>query len=396
MRRAKGLAGIAFALALAAPAFAQDQQLGARTKAMGGSYTAFEDDPVLVWLNPAGIASQPDQVAVAYQTYTAYPKGRQLKGGVAVDTVKPETVLSDPAFWPSYLGVVFQAGTPERPMAVGLCMAQPYVLNFSMDQVDDPAQTVFVPEAEMKQSLSRFRAAAAMDFPLSPRGQPGFLTHVAAGLAIDVGYEQWKFTSADEDLSDTSSGLGGGLGMLLGLYDDTESFKVNVGVAFQSMVRYEFKFDPDLLPSFHMPRQVNAGITFYLLQGMPLRFTADVQFIHWSAAAEEPAYPRFNGIDDAVSFSLGAEYKMEIGERVRLYPRVGYRRFDAPWSDKDDLPMTGTYRLVLDTEADAFSLVTFGLGLGWTSDAGKVRSVDVAGEMGGDSYNWALGVTFEF
>ena len=38
---------------------AQDQQLGARTKAMGGSYTAFEDDPVSIWLNPAGIATQP-------------------------------------------------------------------------------------------------------------------------------------------------------------------------------------------------------------------------------------------------------------------------------------------------------------------------------------------------
>ena len=35
-------------LAFASPASAQDQQLGARTKAMGGSYTAFEDDPVSV------------------------------------------------------------------------------------------------------------------------------------------------------------------------------------------------------------------------------------------------------------------------------------------------------------------------------------------------------------
>ena len=33
------------ALMLSSTAVAQDQQLGARTKAMGGSYTAFEDDP---------------------------------------------------------------------------------------------------------------------------------------------------------------------------------------------------------------------------------------------------------------------------------------------------------------------------------------------------------------
>ena len=52
-------------LSLAATAVAQDQQLGARTKAMGGSYTAFEDDPVSIWLNPAGIATQPSQAAPA-------------------------------------------------------------------------------------------------------------------------------------------------------------------------------------------------------------------------------------------------------------------------------------------------------------------------------------------
>ncbi len=60
---------------------AQDQQLGARTKSMGGSYTAFEDDPVSIWLNPAGIATQPDQFAVCYQTYTAYPVERS-RGGI--------------------------------------------------------------------------------------------------------------------------------------------------------------------------------------------------------------------------------------------------------------------------------------------------------------------------
>ncbi len=38
---------LAALLAVAAAAYAQDQQVGARTKAMGGSYTAFEDDPVL-------------------------------------------------------------------------------------------------------------------------------------------------------------------------------------------------------------------------------------------------------------------------------------------------------------------------------------------------------------
>ncbi|MDP6959865.1 MAG: hypothetical protein QF645_13760, partial [Planctomycetota bacterium] len=59
-------------LLVSLPVAAQDQQIGARTKAMGGSYTAFEDDPVSVWLNPAGIATQQDQLSLSYQTYTAY------------------------------------------------------------------------------------------------------------------------------------------------------------------------------------------------------------------------------------------------------------------------------------------------------------------------------------
>jgi hypothetical protein len=40
--------GLAVLSALPTTARAQDQQLGARAKAMGGSYTAFQDDPVLV------------------------------------------------------------------------------------------------------------------------------------------------------------------------------------------------------------------------------------------------------------------------------------------------------------------------------------------------------------
>ncbi len=42
---------------LVSPLLAQDQQMGARTKGMGGSYTAFEDDPVSVFLNPASLGN---------------------------------------------------------------------------------------------------------------------------------------------------------------------------------------------------------------------------------------------------------------------------------------------------------------------------------------------------
>src|SRR5688572_32972781 len=101
----KAIAHLAILLAAAAAAEAQDQQLGARAKAMGGSYTAFEDDPVLIWLNPAGIATQPDQGSIQYQTYTAYTRHEDPGPGPAdppVFSVEAESVLPDPEFVPAY------------------------------------------------------------------------------------------------------------------------------------------------------------------------------------------------------------------------------------------------------------------------------------------------------
>src|SRR5260221_5032597 len=93
---------VAVLLSASLAASAQDQQLGARTKAMGGSYTAFEDDSVSVWLNPAGIATQTDQMSIAYQTYTAYPKGLKRGPNDTIEfTVKPVPIMGDPAVLPS-------------------------------------------------------------------------------------------------------------------------------------------------------------------------------------------------------------------------------------------------------------------------------------------------------
>jgi hypothetical protein len=118
----------AFVLAAALPASAQDQQLGARTKAMGGSYTAFEDDPVSVWLNPAGIATQTTSGSIAYQTYVTYPlheKKDPLTNNVGF-SAGAETTFVDPAFVPSYLGFVFHVGPADSGMAIGICYARPY------------------------------------------------------------------------------------------------------------------------------------------------------------------------------------------------------------------------------------------------------------------------------
>jgi hypothetical protein len=124
--------------------------------------------------------------------------------------------------------------------------------------------------------------------------------------------------------------------------------------------------------------------------------TVDVQFIDWSETAEDPLVGSHDGFRDSVNVSLGLEYRIEAGEATTVFPRLGYRRFQAPWEDKDDLPATGTFKLVLDTEGEEFDLVTFGFGFSWTTEERKVRTIDVAGEVGGDAFNVAVGYTHEF
>lgn len=400
--------GLGVALfACASSAFAQDQQLGARTKGMGGSYTAFEDDPVSVWLNPAGIATQPDQGSVAYHTYTAYPVKQERSGGSIDTDTEAETILVDPALLPAYLGLVFQLGDPEDAMAIGVCYARPYHLKYAMDVLTSETQTVFEPRANVEQSLSRFRVAFAKDFRVRPVGEAGFLTHVAVGLGVDVSYERWEFTQSTDiqgivtfttEDDDTTVSLGFGLGLLVGVFDNGESLRINFGMAYQSAVEYEFDIEPDILPAFNMPQQLNAGVTVYLLKDTPLRFTIDFQWIDWSETAEDPILAGQNGFEDAVNFSIGAEYRIDLSKEkgVYLYPRVGFRRFDAPWEDEKDLPVTGAYKLVLDTKDEAFTIFTYGVGLSWTTESGKVRTIDVAGDAGGDSINFAVGYTHEF
>jgi long-subunit fatty acid transport protein len=385
-------------LGLAAVAHGQDQQLGARTKAMGGSYTAFEDDPVSVWLNPAGIATQPKSLAIAYQTYVTYPL-HEVRPTTAEETrssAGAETVFVDPAFVPSYLGLVFPLGRSDSGLALGICYAQPYHLNYSFDRVVDPELKVFSPDSNVDQSLSRFRVAVAKDFRFSPPGMAGFLTHLSVGAGLDIGVERWEFKSEQRSASDTATAFGGGAGFLLGVYDDADSFRVNFGAAWQSAIRWNFNIDPDVLPAFDMPQQFNAGVTFYFLKGYPLRATLDLQWVQWGRTADRPFFAGRAEFRDVLNYSLGLEYRIGILEDVDLYPRLGYRRFEAPWADKDNLPMVGRYQLVLDTKGSQFNLVTFGAGIGWTSSEGKVRSVDLGADVGGDSWTFAIGVNYEF
>jgi long-subunit fatty acid transport protein len=386
---------IILVFSIAATAAAQDQQLGARTKGMGGSYTAFEDDPVSIWLNPAGIATQPNQMSIDYQTYTTYPLQRKLNSGAVDFSAQAATTLVDPAFIPSFLGLVFQVGTPDDAMALGICYARPFHISYSFDHVEDPTTTVFVPDSNVQESFSRFRATFAKDFRLEAPGQPGFFTHISVGVGVDVGYETWHFDGSTQSITDTSTAPGYGGGILVGLYDNTEDIKVNLGVAYQSSIRWHFNVDPQLFPAFDMPQQINAGLTGYLLPGQRLRATVDFQWVQWSKTAEAPAFegqPRFR---DSTNYSVGVEYRYTVNQKINLYPRAGFRRFEAPWANKDDLPMTSNYKLLLDTKGGTFNIITAGLGFSYTDDRGKSWVIDLGTDFGGDSFNMALGFTYE-
>src|SRR5262245_47114389 len=162
MARGKILIPI-FLLALTSLAAAQDQQVGARTKAMGGSYTAFEDDPVSVWLNPGGIATQPTAGTICYQTYTIYDLRTSTSGGTSRAT--SQIGWTDPAIVPGYLGATFQIGTPESPQSVGFCFTTPFRLRLEYLPFDfTTGQSGTEPLLTVDQSFYRIRAAYARDF----------------------------------------------------------------------------------------------------------------------------------------------------------------------------------------------------------------------------------------
>ncbi|HLY11395.1 MAG TPA: hypothetical protein VKW04_18980 [Planctomycetota bacterium] len=396
--------GVAAALLLgaASAAAAQDQQVGARTKAMGGSYTAFEDDPVSIWLNPGGIATQTDGGTIDYQTYTLYDLKTSPSGGAP--TSRSQLGWSDPAFLPSYLGAIFQLGSSESPQALGICFATPFRLRLAYLPYDfTTGASGTTPGLTVDQSFYRIRAAYARDFRFKPEG---LFTHLAIGIGGDVNITDWTFTefkvinggtdTATLTFTDRNVGFGGGAGLLLGVYDNRSDFKVNFGAAYQSKASYSFSIDAVDVPLFDWPNQFQGGLTFYLLDGLPLRLTADAQVIQWSSAVRHSLLSGVSSFRNVTNYSAGAEYAIPASERVKLYPRAGVRYFNAPWSDQNDLPAVGLQRLAITTKSGSFVIGSFGLGVGWANDAGKSRMFDLGVDFGGDQPGFALAFTMEF
>jgi hypothetical protein len=382
-------------LTTSAWASAQDFQVGARAKGMGGSYTAFEDDPISIWLNPAGIATQATQLSVAYQTFTQYEPD---SSGVGVET-KSETGWVDPPFIPSFLGLVVPIGTAENPMAVGIAYIRPFHMKLSYAYGGGT-----FPDSIDQQQFSRYRLAFAYDLKLGGKDS-AFLPHIAFGVGVDIGYTKWEelyhLVGGDLVNNDTATNFGAGGGILLGLYDNTDDLKVNLGVAYQSKVAFQFQVDSDVYPVWDWPAMLNVGLTVYLLSGMPLRLTVDLQWIDWKNAVEEANPVDLPGVDDfrsVTNVSVGGEYRLNLKDdgSLLLYPRAGVRFLQTPWDDTDMLPGTGSSQLAIDTKDDHFTVLSLGAGLYWTTKDGKSRGIDLGYEIGGDSWNLAFGYTHEF
>ncbi|HYE98071.1 MAG TPA: hypothetical protein VEJ18_04125, partial [Planctomycetota bacterium] len=308
-----------------------------------------------------------------------------------------------PAVVPSFMGVVAQLGSPENPHALGFCFASPYRLRFPFSSLNDTD----VAGADFEQAFYRFRLGYAHDFRLQPAGAEGFLTHVAVGLGFDVGVSRLRFKELapdfdpdfqlDIEASDTR--VGGGAGLLVGLYDNTRNFKVNLGAAWQSRINYRFSATETFTPQFDWPNQYQAGLTLYLFEGLPLRVTVDAQLVEWSEATQESLVDD-NDFEDVVNLSAGVEYRLKIpaiSPAMTFYPRAGIRRFDAPWdsTDRQELPGIGPRRIVIETEDDVFLIGSVGLGVGWAAEDGRGRMVDVAFDFGGDVNGLAFSFTLE-
>jgi hypothetical protein len=381
----KGIWAVPVALALAGmSAAAQDFQVGSRAKGMGGSYTSFDEDPVSIWLNPAGIAGAPSRLAIDYQTFTQYEN--QDTATTLGNVGEPEFGLLSPPIIPSFLGFTTPIGATESMnYEFGLAFIRPF--QNRLTYVNGPTRI------QTEQQFSRFRFAFAGEW----HGSEGAFYSLALGAGLDLAFSE--FEENDDagalDRRDTDTRFGFGLGLFAGLYTNNDNFQVDFGAAYQSGIDFEFQIDDQFFPVWDWPEMINLGFTVKLLDKMDLRLTFDVQLIFWDEATEDDLTGGGEDFQDATNFSAGAEYVVRVNETTALLPRVGLRIYDAPWDDADVLPAIGNNILSIDTDDDVFTIVTFGFTLQWVTE-NKVRAFDLGVEAGGDTPNFSFGYRHDF
>jgi len=393
---------VAVVLVAASVAEAQDFQVGSRAKAMGGSYTAFGDDPVAIWTNPAGTATQNSTVAICYQSFTQYEfskLGDTIPTSVRGDA---EQGLLDPPITPSFLGVVVRLGEGDVEMAASIAYIRPFQIKYVYDFFDpvDPLENVIT---QTDQQFSRIRSAFGISFHLS---DSAFFKTLALGVALDYVYTHYKEVDQSPQpnrdsqiFEDSESSIGYGLGLLLTGFE-SDAFRVDIGAAYNSGVHFHFDLDPAIYPVWDYPPLASGGFAFYIGEGYPLRVTLDVQWVGWNRAVSAPD-PGFDHFRNTYSYSAGAEYRFKVGEKHRLFARMGFKSYDTPWKDKNNLPAVGASQLDIQTKGDRVEALTLGVGLYWIrkTPEGEARTsgVDLAIELFGETqYLFGLSYTYQF
>jgi long-subunit fatty acid transport protein len=378
---------VAVLLAVASAASAQDFQVGSRAKGMGGSYTAFDEDPVSIWMNPAGIAGAPSRLAIDYQSFTQY---EIQDTGLGLGSVgEPEFGMIDPPIIPSFIGFTTPIHQSEtETFQFGIAMVRPFQNRLSYVNGAVIIQT--------EQQFSRFRFAGAYEHRAA-EGK-GFFHSLAGGLGLDIGFSAYEESdnAGALDRRDTDTRFGFGLGFQAGVYTNQEDFQVDFGLAFQSSIDFEFQIDDQFFPVWDWPTMISGGFVVKLLDKMDLRLTFDAQYILWDEATQDDLTGANEDFQDALNFSFGVEYYVRVNETVSLLPRVGVRFYDAPWDDEDQLPAIGLNVLSIDTDDEAFVIFTLGFSLQWLGEGNRVRAFDVGLEFGGDSPNFSFGYRHDF
>jgi long-subunit fatty acid transport protein len=389
-------------LALSSAAAAQDFQVGSRAKAMGGSYTAFGDDPVAIWTNPAGTATQSSQMAITYQSFTQYEFTRVTETIVRPTIGDAEQGLLDPPVAPSFAGVVVRMGEGDLEMAASIAYIRPFQIKYVYSYSDpiDPNEDLIT---QTDQQFTRIRAGYGASLRLS---ESEFFKSIALGFALDFVYTHYKEVDQSpvpgrdsQIFEDSESSIGYGVGLLITAYEGDE-FRLDVGAAYNSRVRFNFDLDPVIYPVWDWPALASAGFAFYIGEGFPLRVTVDVQWVEWENAVAGPD-PGFDHFRNTYSFSVGAEYRLKVSDKNRLFLRGGVKSYDTPWKDGNNLPAVGASQLTIFTKGDRIGIVSLGVGFYWTRTTaeGETRSsgIDFAIELFGETeYLFGLGFNYQF
>jgi len=363
---------------------------------MGGGSCAFEDDPVSVWCNPAAMATQQTGASLEFQTFGVY---RQNDRSTPPTHFSGEMGFNDPAPLPSYVGGVYQVGTVERPQAIGVAFVTPIMLRTAFGTPDDPGTT---DTWKTWQRFSRFRLAYARDFRFREVGEEGLFPHLSFGLGMDIGFTTLRMEdpTIDRDHRGSKSEFGAGFGLLLCAFDNTRNLKVNLAGAYQTSIAFDLAVPAPPTasdaPALNWPNQIQLGALVYLLEGMPLRLSAEIQFVDWDNACKPSDVLGADSFTRTVVASVGAEYRIPLTGSMVIFPRLGVRFYDAPWKARDKLPATDAWQLRITTSAERFTIYCLGFGLSFLGAGGGAVTLNVAVEFGADAPAVALGAVVVF